>query len=54
MELQICPRCHWKMVIVDGRLGYTGSANFTGAGLGAKKRLLDVDGATVPGSAAAG
>ena len=25
-----------------------------GAGLGAKKRLLDVDGATVPGSAAAG
>ncbi|QTE26504.1 phospholipase D family protein [Propioniciclava sp. MC1595] len=36
LELQICPRSHWKMVIVDGRLGYTGSANFTGAGLGAK------------------
>ena len=36
MELQICPRNHWKMVIVDGRLGYAGSANFTGAGLGAK------------------
>ena len=36
MELQICPRSHWKMVIVDGELGYTGSANFTGAGLGAK------------------
>ena len=36
LELQICPRSHWKMVIVDGELGYTGSANFTGAGLGAK------------------
>ena len=36
VELQICPRSHWKMVIVDGELGYTGSANFTGAGLGAK------------------
>lgn len=36
LELQICPRSHWKMVIVDGALGYTGSANFTGAGLGAK------------------
>ena len=36
LELQICPRCHWKMVIVDGLFGYLGSANFTGAGLGAK------------------
>jgi len=36
LELQICPRSHWKMVIVDGLLGYCGSANFTGAGLGAK------------------
>jgi phosphatidylserine/phosphatidylglycerophosphate/cardiolipin synthase-like enzyme len=36
LELQICPRNHWKIVIVDGALGYTGSANFTGAGLGAK------------------
>ncbi len=36
LELQICPRSHWKLVIVDGTLGYTGSANFTGAGLGAK------------------
>lgn len=38
LELQICPRSHWKMVIVDGTLGYTGSANFTGAGLGAKSK----------------
>lgn len=36
IELQICPRSHWKMVIVDQRLAYWGSANFTGAGLGAK------------------
>ncbi|MGD2127563.1 MAG: phospholipase D-like domain-containing protein [Desulfobacteraceae bacterium] len=36
LELQICPRCHWKMVIVDGAFAYLGSANFTGAGLGAK------------------
>ena len=36
LELQICPRSHWKMVIVDGKLAYWGSANFTGAGLGAK------------------
>ena len=45
MELQICPRSHWKMVIVDGHFAYMGSANFTGAGLGAKsenKRNLEV------------
>jgi phosphatidylserine/phosphatidylglycerophosphate/cardiolipin synthase-like enzyme len=45
MELQICPRSHWKMVIADGRAAYAGSANFTGAGLGAKvasRRNLEV------------
>lgn len=36
LELQVCPRSHWKMVIVDGKKAYCGSANFTGAGLGAK------------------
>lgn len=36
MELQICPRSHWKMILVDGRAAYAGSANFTGAGLGVK------------------
>ena len=36
LELQVCPRSHWKMVVVDGAFGYMGSANFTGAGLGAK------------------
>jgi phosphatidylserine/phosphatidylglycerophosphate/cardiolipin synthase-like enzyme len=45
LELQICPRSHWKMVIVDSRFVYLGSANFTGAGLGAKgpqKRNLEI------------
>lgn len=45
LELQICPRSHWKMVIVDGLSVYFGSANFTGAGLGAKnehKRNLEL------------
>ena len=45
LELQICQRSHWKMVIVDGRFAYLGSANFTGAGLGAKsesKRNLEL------------
>lgn len=36
LELQICPRSHWKMVVVDGNFAYAGSANFTGAGLGVK------------------
>jgi phosphatidylserine/phosphatidylglycerophosphate/cardiolipin synthase-like enzyme len=36
IELRMCPRVHLKTVIVDGRLLYLGSANWTGAGLGAK------------------
>jgi len=35
-EMQQCPRVHCKIVIVDSKLAYTGSANLTGAGLGAK------------------
>lgn len=31
-----CPRVHFKMVIVDGVIAYSGSANLTGAGMGAK------------------
>ncbi len=35
-EMRMCPRVHLKTVIVDGQSAYMGSANFTGAGLGAK------------------
>ncbi len=36
MEKILCPRVHFKCVVVDGRTAYTGSANLTGAGMGAK------------------
>jgi phosphatidylserine/phosphatidylglycerophosphate/cardiolipin synthase-like enzyme len=36
LELKICPRVHFKAVVVDGAWAYLGSANLTGAGLGAK------------------
>ena len=32
----VCPRVHFKSVIVDGTFAYSGSANLTGAGMGAK------------------
>lgn len=37
LERMLCPRVHFKSVIVDGKRAYTGSANLTGAGMGAKK-----------------
>jgi phosphatidylserine/phosphatidylglycerophosphate/cardiolipin synthase-like enzyme len=36
LELRQCPRVHFKTVIIDGQFCYLGSANWTGAGLGAK------------------
>jgi len=36
LALRRCPRVHLKAVIIDGELLYLGSANWTGAGLGAK------------------
>lgn len=36
MERIQCPRVHFKTVVVDGRTAYSGSANLTGAGMGAK------------------
>lgn len=36
LELRECPRVHLKTVAIDGRMLYLGSANFTGAGLGAR------------------
>ncbi len=36
LAVRRCPRVHLKVVVVDGALLYLGSANWTGAGLGAK------------------
>ncbi len=36
MERILCPRVHFKCIIADGAKAYFGSANLTGAGLGAK------------------
>ena len=36
LALRRCPRVHLKAVIVDGAVLYLGSANWTGAGLGAR------------------
>lgn len=36
LQLRQCPRVHMKLVVVDGGVAYIGSANWTGAGLGAK------------------
>jgi phosphatidylserine/phosphatidylglycerophosphate/cardiolipin synthase-like enzyme len=36
LAMRQCPRVHFKAVVVDGGMLYLGSANWTGAGLGAK------------------
>jgi len=36
MERILCPRVHFKSVIIDGLFAYSGSGNLTGAGMGAK------------------
>ncbi|MBD3345532.1 MAG: phospholipase [Chitinivibrionales bacterium] len=36
LERILCPRIHFKCVVVDGEFAYSGSANLTGAGMGAK------------------
>ena len=38
IERILCPRVHLKSVVVDGEFAYTGSANLTGAGMGAKSK----------------
>ncbi len=35
-ERVLCPRMHAKMIIIDGKRAYLGSANLTGAGIGSK------------------
>ena len=36
MDRVLCPRVHFKCIIVDWHVAYFGSANLTGAGMGAK------------------
>ena len=36
VKMRKCPRVHLKMMAIDGKMLYLGSANLTGAGLGAK------------------
>ena len=36
MERVLCPRVHFKCIVVDGTFAWFGSANLTGAGMGAK------------------
>jgi len=36
MERICCPRVHFKSVVVDATFAYSGSANLTGAGMGAR------------------
>ena len=35
-ERILCPRVHTKAIVIDGREAFVGSANLTGAGIGAK------------------
>lgn len=35
-EQVLCPRMHMKVVVIDGKVAFVGSANLTGAGMGAK------------------
>lgn len=36
LETMLCPRVHFKLVILDSKFAYIGSANLTGAGMGMK------------------
>ncbi|MCH5175236.1 MAG: phospholipase D family protein [Prevotellaceae bacterium] len=36
MERVLCPRVHFKLIIIDNSVVYIGSANLTGAGMGMK------------------
>ncbi len=35
----LCPRMHMKTIVIDGKVAFIGSANLTGAGMGAKSPL---------------
>lgn len=36
LQRHLCPRVHFKLIIIDSKIAYIGSANLTGAGLGMK------------------
>ena len=36
LERMLCPRVHFKIIVIDGQWAYIGSANLTGAGMGMK------------------
>lgn len=36
LERSLCPRVHFKLMVIDAQLAYIGSANLTGAGMGMK------------------
>lgn len=36
MEMTLCPRIHFKLIVFDLNVAYIGSANLTGAGIGMK------------------
>lgn len=36
LERVICPRVHFKIIVIDQKICYVGSANLTGAGMGMK------------------
>lgn len=38
LERLLCPRVHFKCIIIDDIVAYMGSANLTGAGVGAKSK----------------
>ena len=38
LERLLCPRVHFKTIVIDGKSAYTGSANLTGAGMGARSK----------------
>lgn len=35
-ERALCPRVHFKCIIIDGKRAFIGSANLTGAGMGSR------------------
>lgn len=36
LERMLCPRVHFKIIVIEGKWAYIGSANLTGAGMGMK------------------